>query len=148
MAIRRMQTLQQAVLRSPTTKSSAVLYQGIALAFGANEIAHDNVVVSSGISPSGATYACAWLAMCNEGSLRRSNWLKSIQLTHIVVEANNFFLGGTVRTDVALWYTSLIANYVQGTTSLHNGAITLADEQAQWTARKSKLTANGIKVGP
>ena len=52
------------------------------------------------------------------------------------------------RTDVVLWYPELSTDYVQGTQSLHDGPITLADEQAQWTAWKSKLATNGVKVGP
>jgi len=52
------------------------------------------------------------------------------------------------RTDVVLWYPELSTGYVQGTQSFHDGSITLADEAAQWTARKAKLTANGVKLGP
>jgi hypothetical protein len=49
---------------------------------------------------------------------------------------------------VVLWYPELSTGYVQDTQSLHDGPITLADEQAQWTARKQKLAAIGVRVGP
>jgi hypothetical protein len=68
-----------------------------------------------------------------------------MQLQNNVVGVNG---SNGARTDAVLWYPELSTGYVQGTQSLHDGPIRLADEQAQWTAWKSKLTANGVKVGP
>jgi hypothetical protein len=39
---------------------------------------------------------------------------------------------GGARTDVVLGNPDLSQDYVQGQMSLHNGPITLADEQSQW----------------
>jgi hypothetical protein len=36
---------------------------GIALAFGLQQIAHDNTVVSAGLTPTGVPYAWAWLGI-------------------------------------------------------------------------------------
>jgi hypothetical protein len=38
-------------------------------------------------------------------------------------------------------------NTVKGNESLHDGPITIADEQAQWTACQAKLATNGITIG-
>jgi hypothetical protein len=43
---------------------------GIALDFGTDQIAHDNVVVSSGLNAQGQAYKGAWLGICIEGDLR------------------------------------------------------------------------------
>ncbi|MGA8479354.1 MAG: hypothetical protein WB696_15480 [Chthoniobacterales bacterium] len=40
---------------------------GIALAMGLMQIAHDNTVVSAGMTPTGVPYAWAWLGICIEG---------------------------------------------------------------------------------
>jgi hypothetical protein len=72
-----------------------------------------------------------------------SDWLKWLQLQNNVVGAS----AGASRNDVVTWYPELSGNYVQGNFSLHDGPITLADEQAQWTAWKSKLAVNRVTVG-
>jgi chitinase len=124
------------------------VYQGIALAFGTNLIAHDNVVVSAGINPYGAPYACAWIGIAIEGALQPAGWLTSVQLVHNIVGVNNRFLGANPRYDAVVWYPSLSSKYVEDTLSLHDGSITLADEQAQSVAWKAKLAANRVTVGP
>ncbi|HET9378721.1 MAG TPA: hypothetical protein VFO40_27365, partial [Chthoniobacterales bacterium] len=55
---------------------------GIALAHGLYQIAHDNVVVSSGLAPNGQPYAWAWLGICIEGDARfqPGAWLQWLQL--------------------------------------------------------------------
>jgi hypothetical protein len=121
---------------------------GIALAFGLQQIVHDNVVVSSGLAPNGQPCACSWLGICIEGHHRYqpAEWLRWLQLQNKTVGVYAPLSGA--RNDVVLWYPSLSGNYVQGTTSLHDGPITLADEQAQWAAWKQKLVQNGVMVGP
>ncbi len=53
------------------------------------------------------------------------------------------------RTDGrVLWYPDLSQDYVQSQMLLHDGPITLADEQAQRVAWRSKLGANHFTVGP
>jgi len=52
------------------------------------------------------------------------------------------------RNDVLLWYPEISGKYSHGNASLPDGTITLADERAQWTAWKSKLATNGVKIGP
>jgi hypothetical protein len=123
------------------------VFTGIALAFGLEQIAHDNTVVSSGLTPTGAQYAGAWLGICIEDDHRYqpAEWLKWLQLQNNTVGANN---ANGSRNDTLLWYPTLSGNYVQGNTSPHDGPITLADEQAQWSAWKSKLAANKVTVGP
>jgi hypothetical protein len=52
------------------------------------------------------------------------------------------------RRDVLTWNPAQSDQMVIGTVSLHDGPISLADEQAQWVAWHSKLAANGVAVGP
>ena len=120
---------------------------GIALAMGLDQIAHDNTVVSAGMTPTGVPYASAWLGICIEGDLRYqpAEWLKWLQLQNNTVGCNDS-IGG--RTDLFLWYPDASDPYCLGNVSLHDGPITLADEQAQWIAWKSKLATNGVKLGP
>jgi chitinase len=120
---------------------------GIGLAFGLQQIAHDNTVVSAGMTPTGVRYAWAWLGICIESDSRYqpAEWLKWLQLQNNVVGCNDHT--GS-RTDLFLWYPDVSDAYCQGNVSLHDGPITLADENAQWTACQSKLAINGVKVGP
>jgi hypothetical protein len=120
---------------------------GIALAMGLDQIAHDNTVVSAGMTPAGVPYAWAWLGICIEGDHRYqpAEWLEWMQLQNNVVGVNDHT--GT-RTDVVLWYPNVSDANCQGNVSPHDGPITLADEQAQWTAWKQKLAAIGVRVGP
>jgi hypothetical protein len=45
-------------------------YTGIALAFGLNEVADQNTVVSSGLAPDGTRLATAFVGLCIEGDHR------------------------------------------------------------------------------
>jgi hypothetical protein len=60
---------------------------GIALAKGRDQIAHDNTVVSAGMTPAGVPYAWAWLGICIEGDRRYqpAEWLEWMQLQNNVV---------------------------------------------------------------
>jgi chitinase len=118
---------------------------GIALAFGLQQLAHDNVVVSSGLAADGTPYAWAWLGICIEGSGQPVEWLQWLQLKNNVVGCNDHT---GARTDLFLWYPGESDAYCQGNSSLHDGPITLADEQAQWTAWKQKLASNHVTIGP
>jgi hypothetical protein len=64
-------------------------------------IAHDNVIVSSGLAPNGQQYAWAWLGICIEGDHRYqpTEWLKWLQLQNNVVGVNS---PSGARTDVVL----------------------------------------------
>jgi chitinase len=120
---------------------------GIALAMGLMQIAHHNTIVSSGLAPNGQPYAWAWLGICIEGDSRYqpAAWLKWMQLQNNVVGCNDHT--GS-RTDLFLWYPDVSDSYCQGNVSLHDGPITLADEQVQWTAWKQKIASNHVTVGP
>ena len=76
--------------------------------------------------------------------INRADWLEWMQLQNNTVGCNDH-TGG--RTDLFLWYPDLSDKYVQGNIGLHDGLITLADEQAHWTAWKSKLATNRVTVG-
>jgi hypothetical protein len=121
---------------------------GIALAMGLDQIAHDNVVVSAGMTSAGVPYACAWLGICIEGDHRYqpAEWLKWLQLQNNTVGANDNVSGE--RNDLFLWYPDVSDAYCQGNVSLHDGPITLTDEQAQWLAWKQKLSNSHVTVGP
>jgi hypothetical protein len=120
---------------------------GIALAMGLEQIAHDKHRCLSRNDAGGVPYAWAWLGICIEGDHRYqpAEWLQWLQLKNNVVGVNG---ANGARKDVVLWYPELSTGYVQGTQSLHDGPITLADEQAQWTAWTQKLAAIGVRVGP
>jgi hypothetical protein len=122
-------------------------YTGIALAFGLNEVADHNTVVSSGLAPDGTRLATAFVGVCIEGDHRYqpAEWLNWLELRNNTVGVNGL---GSARTDLVLWYPELSSGYVQGTQSLHDGPITLTDEAAQLTAWKSKIAMNGVKIGP
>jgi hypothetical protein len=66
-------------------------------------------------------------------------WLDWQQLQKNVMGCNDH-TGG--RSDILVWYPGLSNEYCQGNESLHDGPITLADEQAHWTAwnRNSQRT--------
>jgi hypothetical protein len=53
-----------------------------------------------------------------------------------------------VRNEHGYLDPALSGNYVQGTVSLHDGPISLADEQAQWWAWQQKLATSYMTVGP
>jgi len=74
---------------------------GIALAMGLDQIAHDNTVVSAGMTPAGVPYAWAWLGICIEGDHRYqpAEWLEWMQLQNNVVGVNG---PGGARTAVVL----------------------------------------------
>ena len=120
---------------------------GVALAMGLDQIAHDNTVVSAGVAPDGSTYAGAWLGICIEGDHRYqpAEWLKWLQLQNNTVGCND---STGARTDLFLWYPDISDAYCQGNVSLHDGPITLADEQAQWIAWQQKLVAARVHIGP
>jgi hypothetical protein len=83
---------------------------GIALAFGTDQIAHDNVVVSSGLTPSGTPYACAWLGICIEGDSKYQpqTWLKWLQLMNNTVGCNDRWEAGpTSLTGIQTSATSI-----------------------------------------
>jgi hypothetical protein len=89
----------------------------------------------------------AWLGICIEGDrrYRPAEWLLWMQLQNNGVGVN----GPGRRTDGrVLWYPDLSQDYVQSQMLLHDGPITLADEQAQRVAWRSKLGANHFTVGP
>jgi hypothetical protein len=47
-----------------------------------------------------------------------------------------------------MWYPSASGQYAYGNQERSFNSVTLADEQEQWTAWKSKLAADGVMVGP
>src|SRR5690348_9803627 len=99
------------------------------------------IAIRLAIAPHETRYALAWLGICIEGDHRYqpAEWLNWLELRNNTVGVNG--LGGA-RNDQQLWYPELSASYAQPPNSLHDGPITLADEQAQWQAWKQKLATS------
>jgi hypothetical protein len=113
-------------------------WTGIALAFGFDEVAHDNTVITSG---------AIFCGIAIEGDTRyQPEWMN-----HYMFFQNNTVGSWNTQTgqrvDVYLWYPTESGN-VTGTISPHDGMITMADEQLQWTLWRSKIASSSITVGP
>lgn len=119
------------------------VYEGIALAFGLHEIAHDNVIVSAGRTQYGTPVVNSLFGVCIEGDhqYQPAEWLQWLQLVNNSVSVNGW-------ASVAMWYPSASGQYAYGNQERSFNSVTLADEQEQWTAWKSKLAADGVMVGP
>jgi hypothetical protein len=116
-------------------------YTGIALALGLHQIAHDNTIVSAGLTQYGTPVRNSAFGACIEGDHRYqpAEWLNWLQLINNAISINGI-------APTFTWYHDLSDQYVYGNRT--NGNVTLADEQAQWTAWKQKLATYHVTVGP